>query len=69
MKTTVPITFEVESLEAPEELTDREAYAAAEQAAFDFLSFVKVSGYSPDSESVEVHVDGHGKCRVRLTLA
>ncbi len=66
MKVKVEIEFEVESLEAPDELTEREAECAAEGAAYDYLSFVEISGYSSDSESVEVHVDGHGNCRVRL---
>lgn len=62
----IPIRFEVESLEAPGELTAREAVSAAEQAAFDYLSFVKISGYSTDTQAVEIHLDGHGPCKVTL---
>lgn len=66
MKATIPVTFEVESLEAPDELTSLEAQSAVEQAVWDYLSFVKISGYTSDSDEVEVHVDGHGPCKVRL---
>lgn len=64
MKVSVPIDFEVESDEGE---VDREiAEVAAFQASYDYLSFTKISGYSTDSEEVEVHIDGFGKCRVRL---
>lgn len=66
MKVMLPVAFEVESLEAPDELTSLEAQSAAEQAVWDYLAFVKVGGYSTDSKEVEVHVDGHGPCKVRL---
>ena len=63
-----PVVFDVESLEDEDEgeLTMRIAESAADLAVFNFLSFVKVSGVTTDSETVEVHVDGFGKCKVRL---
>lgn len=61
----IPVEFEVNSEE--EGLDKQTAESAAEQAAFDYLSLVEISGYSTDTDEVEVHVDGHGKCQVRLT--
>ena len=61
----IPVEFEVNSEE--EGLDKQTAESAAEQAAFDFLSFCTVSGVNTDTDEVEVHVDGHGKCQVRLT--
>ena len=68
MKVKIAIEFEVEPADDDccDELTENEAKSAASVAAYDYLSLVKVSGYSGDSESVEVHVDGFGKCRVSI---
>ena len=69
MKVKILVEFEVESLEDEEEcgpLTEQVAKGAASQAAFDFLSFCTVSGVNTDTDEVEVHVDGHGKCTVKL---
>lgn len=65
MRVTLKINFDVEGLEE-EELTKNTAIAAAEQAVYDYLSFVKIAGYSSDTEYVEVFVDGFGKCNVSL---
>ena len=65
MRVEIPVAFEVESREV--ELDECEAETAAALAAYDFLSFCKISGYSTDSDSVEVHVDGIGKCTVKLS--
>ncbi len=61
MKAIIPIVFEVPDAEDQED-----ARAAAEQAAIDFLAFVKVSGYSSEAKSVTVHVDGVGELDVEL---
>jgi len=69
MRVAIPISFEVESLEDADEsgeLTQKIAESAADLAAFNYLSFVKVSGFTTDSDAVEVHVDGFGKCKVCL---
>jgi hypothetical protein len=66
MKVTIPVSFEVETGE-DDELTEQVAKSAAGQASFDFLSFCTVSGVNTDTEEVEVHVDGFGKCKVKLT--
>lgn len=71
MQVKILVQFEVETDETDEgeplELTEQVAKNAAEQAAFDFLSFCTVSGVNTDTEEVEVHVDGFGKCKVRLS--
>lgn len=64
MKVSIQVAFEVESDEGG--LDEIIARSAAEQASFDFLSFCTVSGVNTDTDEVEVHVDGFGKCRVRL---
>ena len=69
MKVTIPVSFEIESAEPDDgetELTEQVAKDAAAQAAFDFLSFCTVSGVNTDTDEVEVHVDGFGKCNVKL---
>lgn len=67
MKVTIPISFDVETDEENSpNLTEDTARLAAAEAAHHYLSFVKVSGYSTDSEEVEVEVDGFGECTVRL---
>ncbi|RPJ59094.1 MAG: hypothetical protein EHM12_07220 [Dehalococcoidia bacterium] len=68
MLVSIPVAFEVESLENDDEneLTKKIAASAADLAAFNYLSFTKVSGVTTDSETVEVHVDGFGKCKVRI---
>ncbi len=66
MRITVPVRFDVESLEAQEELTEREAAVAAGDAAFEHLNFVRMYGPSNGEETVDVHVDGHGRCRVTI---
>ena len=67
MKVTIPVEFFVVPSNCEDELTIREAELAAEQACFDYLSFVKISGYSTDSDEVEVHVMGFGNCIVTLS--
>ena len=69
MRVTIPIEFDVDPACAEDELTENDAKSAADMAAYDYLSFVKISGYSSDSESVEVHVDGFGMCVVSLAKA
>ena len=69
MKVKILIEFEVSTdLDEEEhgELTQNHATSAASLAAFDYLSFVAMSGYSTDPESVEVHVDGFGPCTVKI---
>lgn len=66
MKVKIWIEFEVEAVDDDEELTEDIAKSAASVAAYDFLSFVKVSGMSTDSEQVDVHVDGFGECKVSI---
>ena len=63
MQVSIPVEFLVT---ADDELDEDVARQAAEQAAFDYLAFVKVSGHSSDTETVRVHVDGFGKCDVTL---
>jgi len=65
MKVKILCEFEVTSDEE-DELTEDVAKSAAEQAAFDFLAFVTVSGRNTDVDSVKVHVDGFGKCDVSI---
>lgn len=65
MKVKLLVEFEVEGLEDAE-LLDHQAKSAASQAAYDYLAFVKVSGYTSDAESVVVDADGYGACRVRI---
>ena len=64
MKVTIQVSFEVSSEE--EELNEMVARAAAEQAAYDYLSLVTVSGVNTDTSEVTVHVDGFGECLVSL---
>jgi len=64
MKVQIMVAFEVSSDEG--ELDEKTAKAAAEQAAFDFLSLVTVSGVNTDTEEVTVHVDGFGDCTVSI---
>lgn len=64
MKVQVQVTFEVSSEE--EGLNELVAKAAAEQAAFDYLSLVTVSGVNTDTDEVFVHVDGFGECMVSI---
>lgn len=64
MRVKIPVEFEVETDEA--DFEERHAKDAAAQAAFDYLSFCTVSGVNTDTDEVEVHVDGFGKCKVRL---
>jgi hypothetical protein len=65
MIVTIPIKFNVESNE-DEKITMMHAREAAEMAAYDYLAFCEISGYSGSTESVEVHVEGFGKCSVRM---
>ncbi len=65
MKVKILCEFEVEGLE-DEALDENAAKGAASQAAYDYLSLVKVSGHGSDVQSVTVHVDGYGECRVSL---
>lgn len=69
MKVKILVEFEVEGLadEAENgELTEGIAKSAASCAVWGYLSFVEISGYSSDTETVNVHVDGYGDCRVRI---
>ena len=67
MKTKILIEFDVEPVEDDEDAFDEGvAKSAASVAAYDFLSFCTVSGVNTDTESVDVHVDGFGPCRVSL---
>lgn len=66
MKVKILVEFEVTTDVEDGELTEDVAKSAASQAAYDFLSFVKVSGRTTDVESVEVHVDGFGECKVSI---
>jgi len=65
MRAKVLVEFDVTS-ESPDEMDERMVQDAAEQAAYDYLALVAVSGYSTDTESVRVYVDGHGPCFVSL---
>lgn len=64
MVVSIQVEFEVKGSEG--DISKEQAQEAAEQAAFDYLSFVEVSGVSTDSDEVVVHVDGYGKATVRL---
>ena len=68
MKVRILIEFDVESMSSEDDnpLTEDHAKSAASQAAYDYLALVKVSGYTSEAESVEVHADGFGRCRVKL---
>ena len=68
MIVTIPVEFNVESLE-DEEITVEQAKDAAVTAAYDYLTFCEIGGYSTDTESVEIHVEGFGKCSVSLETA
>jgi len=65
MEVELRCTFIVESVEG-EELTENEAKSAASLAAWNHLTLIENSGQSTDVESVVVHVDGFGKCKVSL---
>jgi hypothetical protein len=66
VKIKIVVEFEVTPVDDDEEFTEDVARSAASIAAYDYLSLVKISGVSTDSEYVEVHVDGFGQCDVRL---
>jgi hypothetical protein len=69
MKVKILIEFDVENKEpeaGEDEFNEQIAKCAASMAAYDFLSFCTVSGVNTDTDEVEVHVDGYGKCKVRL---
>jgi hypothetical protein len=66
MQVKIEVQFEVETDE-DDELTEQQAKDAASLAAFHHLTLIEVSGVTTDTEEVEVHVDGFGKCRVRLS--
>lgn len=67
MRVSININFDVEPADVcNEHFNENVARAAAEEAALNHLSFVEISGYSSDSESVLVYVDGFGECEVRL---
>ena len=69
MKVQFPVNFEVEPVEPLEdgdELTKNQAMDAADLAVFNFLAFVEESTQGHEVDSVEVHVDGFGPCRVSL---
>ena len=72
VKKTVSVSWQVDlevDLELPEDEQDdaceREiAYEAVDQAIYNNLAFISVSGRQVDE--VRVHVDGHGWTKVRL---
>lgn len=64
MKVKILCEFNVESKEKG--LTEKIAKDAAGLAAFNYLSFVKISGVTTDIESVTVFVDGFGDCQVSI---
>ena len=66
MKVRIRVEFEVEPVDDHEGFDVKVARGAASQAAYDFLSLSDDTGYAGDTESVEVHVDGFGKCRVSI---
>jgi hypothetical protein len=61
MKTKILVEFDVQDVE-----DEAVAKAAASLAAYHFLTFCTVSDMNTDTDEVEVHVDGYGKCKVRL---
>lgn len=61
MKVKILIEFDV-----PDTDDEDVAKSAASMAAYDYLSFCTISGVNTDTDEVEVHVDGHGDCKVRL---
>ena len=65
MRVSIPVDFIVTTQEGTE-LDESTAQTAAEQAVYDFLAFVEIGGYTSDSESVTVHVDGFGQCKVEI---
>ena len=66
MRVKILVEFDVEPEEDPEAFDEAVAKGAASLAAYDYLALVKVSGYTSDAESVTVHVDGFGECRVKI---
>lgn len=67
MKVKILCEFDVTSADVCDDNFDeRTAKAAASLAAHNFLSLVEISGYSSDTESVTIHVDGFGECEVSL---
>lgn len=64
MRVRILVEFDVQPLE-DDELTENDAKAAASHAAWNYLALEKTAGYD-GVESVNVHVDGYGKCRVSL---
>lgn len=70
MKVKIPIEFEVEPVDVEEgdEMSEGNARDAADLAAWHHICFAEHTGTSHmrEEEVVEVHVDGFGKCRVRL---
>ena len=69
MKVKILVEFDVTSNEDPDEcgeLTEAVAKGAASQAAWDYLAFVKIAGYSSSAEKASVNVDGFGKCSVAI---
>lgn len=67
MKIKILVEFDVEPLDDPDdEFCEQYARSAASQAVYDFLTFCTVSGVNTDTDSVEVHAEGFGDCRVKL---
>jgi hypothetical protein len=69
LKVKILIEFDVEPLEedlGEGEFNEQIAKGAASMAAFNFLTFCTVSGVNTDTDAVEVHVDGFGRCMVKL---
>lgn len=69
MKVKILIEFEVTTdLDEEEhgELTENHAKSAASLAALDYLCFTQNLGITSSLAEVEVHVDGFGKCEVKV---
>lgn len=68
MKVKILIEFEVFNLEEGDvnDVTEAVAKSAASMAAYDHLCFTENLGRSAGVETVQVHVDGHGECEVKI---
>lgn len=61
MKVKIGVEFDVSGVDEEDV-----AKAAASLAAYNYLTFCEISGVRTDTDEVTVHVDGYGKCTVRL---
>ena len=67
MRVTIPLAFNVEVVDGmadDDELTIEQAKDAAIMAAFDYL--ILTNNGVNNVDSVEIHVDGFGLCRVTI---